>query len=133
MPQKSKENSILTTVHTSYHGLGEVFSKDKALSLPPACPYDCTMNLLPGAHFPSSCMEAMKRHICNSLAAGVIRQSSAPLGAVFFFVAKKDKTLHPCIAFTITYHPGSKNTRLDASSCLYASEDINTTAESISP
>lgn len=52
---------------------------------------------------------------------------------VSFFVAKKDKTLHLCIAFTITYHPGSKNTKLDALFCLYASEDRNNTVDSISP
>lgn len=41
--------------------------------------------------------------------------------------------LQACIAFTITYHSGSENTKLDALSCLYASEDRNNTVDSISP
>ena len=38
----------------------------------------------------------MDKYINNSLAAGIIRPSSSPAGAGFFFVAKKDKTLRPC-------------------------------------
>lgn len=41
----------------------------------------------------------MEKYIHDSLAAGLIRSSSSPLGAVFFFVAKKDQTLRPCIDF----------------------------------
>lgn len=41
----------------------------------------------------------MERCIHDSLAAGIIRPSSSTLGAGFFFVSKKDKTLQPCIAF----------------------------------
>lgn len=44
-----------------------------------------------------SLRETMESYIHNSLAAGIIRSSSLPLGAVFFFVSKKDKTLRPCI------------------------------------
>lgn len=41
----------------------------------------------------------MKRYITDSLAAGLIRPSSSPVGAGFFFVDKKDKTLRPCIDY----------------------------------
>ncbi|KAI3376076.1 hypothetical protein L3Q82_016603 [Scortum barcoo] len=41
----------------------------------------------------------MEKYISESLAAGLIRPSSSPLGAGFFFVEKKDKTLRPCIDF----------------------------------
>lgn len=41
----------------------------------------------------------MERYISESLAAGIIRPSTSPLGAGFFFVEKKDKTLRPCIDF----------------------------------
>ena len=41
----------------------------------------------------------MEGYIKDSLAAGIIRPSSSPLGAGFFFVDKKDKTLRPCIDF----------------------------------
>lgn len=97
----------LSTVPADYHDLAEAFSKERALSLPPHRPYDCAIELLPGATLPSSRLynlsqperETMERYIKESLAAGIIRPSSSPLGAGFFFVAKKDKTLRPCIDF----------------------------------
>lgn len=97
----------LTLVPPEYHDLQEVFSKDRALSIPPHRPYDCGIDLLPGASFPSSKLynlsrperEAMEAYISDSLAAGLIRPSSSPMGAGFFFVDKKDKTLRPCIDY----------------------------------
>ena len=41
----------------------------------------------------------MEEYIWSSLAAGIIRPSSSPAGAGFFFVGKKDKSLRPCIDF----------------------------------
>ena len=41
--------------------------------------------------------QAMEEYIRFSLAAGIIRPSSSPAGAGFFFVGKKDKSLRPCI------------------------------------
>uniref|UniRef100_A0A8C7WS22 Gypsy retrotransposon integrase-like protein 1 n=1 Tax=Oryzias sinensis TaxID=183150 RepID=A0A8C7WS22_9TELE len=41
----------------------------------------------------------MEQYIKESLAAGIIRPSSSPLAAGFFFVEKKDKTLRPCIDY----------------------------------
>jgi len=41
----------------------------------------------------------MEKYINDSLAAGIIRPSSSPAGAGFFFVDKKDKTLRSCIDF----------------------------------
>ena len=43
--------------------------------------------------------KAMEEYIGDSLAAGIIRPSSSPAGAGFFFMEKKDKTLHPCIDY----------------------------------
>lgn len=37
----------------------------------------------------------MEKYITESLIAGIIRASSSPVAAGFFFVEKKDKTLHP--------------------------------------
>lgn len=96
----------LSLVPADYHDLQEVFSKDKALSLPPHRPYDCGIDLIPGAPLPTSKLynlsmpekEAMERYITESLAAGLIRPSS-PVGAGFFFVEKKDHTLRPCIDY----------------------------------
>ncbi|KAF7653736.1 hypothetical protein LDENG_00079040 [Lucifuga dentata] len=42
----------------------------------------------------------MDKYIGEALAAGIIRPSSSPAGAgFFFFVEKKDKSLHPCIDY----------------------------------
>ena len=97
----------LSLVPPEYHDLEEVFNKQRALSLPPHRPYDCTIDLLPGAPLPTSRLyklslperEAMEGYIKDSLAEGLIRPSSSPVGAGFFFVAKKDKSLRPCIDY----------------------------------
>lgn len=89
----SAEPVDLSNVPECYHDLAEVFSKDKALSLPPHRPYDCAIELLPGATLPTSRLynlsrperEAMEKYISDSLAAGIIRPSSSPVGAGFFF------------------------------------------------
>uniref|UniRef100_A0A674M8X6 ribonuclease H n=1 Tax=Takifugu rubripes TaxID=31033 RepID=A0A674M8X6_TAKRU len=79
---------------------------DNALSLPPHRPYDCPIDLLPGAPYPTGRLynlsipeEVMRNYITESLASGIIRPSSSPLAAGFFFVAKKDGGLRPCIDF----------------------------------
>ena len=103
----SKEPPDLSLVPPEYHDIGEVFSKCRALSLPPHRPYDCAIELLPGAPLPSSRLynlsrperEAMEGYIQDSLSSGLIRPSSSPVGAGFFFVTKKDKSLRPCIDF----------------------------------
>lgn len=41
----------------------------------------------------------METYINESLASGLIRPSSSPLGAGFFFVEKKDASLRPCIDY----------------------------------
>ncbi len=41
----------------------------------------------------------MEAYINESLAAGIIRPSTSPAGAGFFFVEKKDGGLRPCIDY----------------------------------
>ena len=97
----------LSKVPAVYHDLGEAFSKQLALSLPPHRPYDCAIDLLSGAPLPSSRLynlsrperETMESYIRDSLAAGIVRSSSSPVGAGFFFVGKKDGSLRPCIDY----------------------------------
>lgn len=97
----------LTRVPETYHDLKEVFNKAKATSLPPHRPYDCAIDLLPGTSPPKGRLYslsapermAMEEYIQDSLAAGIIRPSSSPAGAGFFFVGKKDKSLRPCIDY----------------------------------
>ena len=97
----------VTDVPNVYHDLSAVFSKDSALSLPPHRPYDCGIDLLPGAPLPKSRLynlsvpekETMEKYIKESLDSGIIRPSSSPVAAGFFFVGKKDGSLRPCIDY----------------------------------
>ena len=98
---------VLTGIPPSYHDLAPVFSKESTLSLPPHRPYDCAIDLLPGGPLPVGWLynlsipekEAMRNYITESLASGIIRPSSFPVAAGFFFVAKKDGSLRPCIHY----------------------------------
>lgn len=109
-PQRSVNPSQVpdvTGVPPEYLDFKEVFSKTRATSLPPHRPYDCAIDLHPGTSPPRGRLYSlsapervsMETYINNSLAAGIIRPSSSPAGAGFFFVEKKDKTLRPCIDF----------------------------------
>ena len=97
----------ITNVPECYHGLREVFNKARASTLPPHRPYDCAIDLLPGTTPPKGHLyslspperKAMEDYIRDSLAAGIIRPSSSPAGAGFFFVGKKDGSLRPCIDY----------------------------------
>ena len=90
-----------------YLDIAEVFSKQRALSLPPHWPYECTINLQPGAALPTSRLyqlakpewEALESYLQEYLAAGFISASSSPVGPGFFFVQKKDCSLRPCIDY----------------------------------
>ncbi len=98
--------------------LKRMFSKYRATSLPPYCPYDCAIDLLPGASPPEGKLyllstterEAIEKYISDSLAAKIICPSSSPEGAVFFFVKKKDGSLHPCIDYQGLNNITVKNT-----------------------
>lgn len=107
---KKEQNPVeinLSNVPVAYHDLAHMFSKTKACSLPPHRPYDISIDLIPDAPLPSSRLynlsgpekETMKNYIKESLETGLIRPSISPLGAGFFFVSKKDKTLRPCIDY----------------------------------
>ncbi|KAK3548058.1 hypothetical protein QTP70_004282 [Hemibagrus guttatus] len=95
------------TIPSCYHDLQEVFSKTKATQLPPHCPWDCTINLLPNAMPPKSKVyplshpetQAMEDYIEEALSSGFIRPSTSPAAAGFFFVEKKDGGLRPCIDY----------------------------------
>lgn len=82
-----------------------VFSKERVHTLPPHTSYNCTVDLLPSAPLLTSQLfnlphseRAIEGYSAGSLAAGIIRPSSSPLGAGFFFM-EKDKTLKPCINY----------------------------------
>ncbi len=101
------EHMDLSNVPAEYLDLKGVFSKSRAASLPPHRPYDCAIELLSGMSPPKGRLyslstperEAMEKYISDSLAAKIIRPSSSPAGAGFFFVEKKDGSLRPCIDY----------------------------------
>uniref|UniRef100_A0A3B3H5K4 Gypsy retrotransposon integrase-like protein 1 n=1 Tax=Oryzias latipes TaxID=8090 RepID=A0A3B3H5K4_ORYLA len=101
------EDIDLSRVPSCYHDLKIVFSKSKARALPPHRPYDCAIELLSGASLPKGRLFnlpgpeklSMESYIQEALSLGHIRPSSSPVGAGFFFVEKKDKTLRPCIDY----------------------------------
>lgn len=76
-----------------YHDLADVFSKHRALYNPPHNPASRLYSLSRPER------ESMEKYIHDSSAAGLINQSSSPVGAGFFFVAQNDKTLRPCIDY----------------------------------
>ena len=92
-------------VSSGYHDLQRVFSKAKATSLPPHCPYDGAVHLLPGTVPPQGRLyslsepqrEALEEYYNKSLEAGIMCPSSD--GAGFFFVEKNTKSLWPCIDY----------------------------------
>uniref|UniRef100_A0A3B3I1F8 CCHC-type domain-containing protein n=1 Tax=Oryzias latipes TaxID=8090 RepID=A0A3B3I1F8_ORYLA len=102
-----QEDIDLTKVPPCYHDLKTVFSKSKACALPPHRPYDCAIELLNGAPLPKGRLFnlsgpeklALESYVQEALSLDHIRPSSSPVGAGFFFVEKKDKTLRPCIDY----------------------------------
>ncbi|CAJ0919817.1 unnamed protein product [Ranitomeya imitator] len=87
----------------------DIFDEPKSSALPPHRDCDCAINLIPGSNFPKGRLfnlsvpehAAMRSYIKESLEKGHIRPSSSPLGAGFFFVAKKDGSLRPCIDYRL--------------------------------
>ncbi|KAI3373269.1 hypothetical protein L3Q82_006572 [Scortum barcoo] len=82
----------LSRIPPCYHDLREMFNKAKATSLPPHRPWDCAIDLLPGAPIPKVRLysisgperKAMDKYIEASLRSGIICPSSSPAGASFF-------------------------------------------------
>ncbi|KAK3553874.1 hypothetical protein QTP70_012711 [Hemibagrus guttatus] len=79
----------------------------KASKLPPHRPWDCAIDLIPGEPVPKGRIysltlpeeKAMEEYIKEALAQGYIRPSTSPAASSFFFVAKKDGGLWPCIDY----------------------------------
>lgn len=99
--------AIPPTLPPEYHDFADVFCKKRAEVLPPHRPYDCAINLIPGAPLPKGKtyplslpeQKSMGEYVKDSLERGFIRPSSSPVGAGFFFVEKKDGGLRPCIDY----------------------------------
>lgn len=94
-------------VPEEYSPFRDVFSKQLATRLPPHRPWDCAIELLPGATLPKGRVyplsipeqKAMEEYVEEALRQGYIRPSTSPAASSFFFVAKKDGGLRPCIDY----------------------------------
>ncbi|KAK3536410.1 hypothetical protein QTP86_008878 [Hemibagrus guttatus] len=54
LPPESPSTSEPATIPREYHKLRDVFSKERATQLPPHCPWDCAIDLLPNTMPPKS-------------------------------------------------------------------------------
>ncbi|KAK3524756.1 hypothetical protein QTP86_002500 [Hemibagrus guttatus] len=90
-----------------YAPFSDVFCPKRASKLPPHRPWDCAIDLLPGEPVPRGRIyplsipeeKAMEEYIKEALNQGYIRPSTSPAASSFFFVAKKDRGLCPCIDY----------------------------------
>ncbi|KAK3520772.1 hypothetical protein QTP70_032340 [Hemibagrus guttatus] len=90
-----------------YSRFSDVFCPKKASKLPPHRPWDCAIDLIPSEPVPRGRIyslslpeeKAMEEYITEALAQGYIRPSMSPAASSFFFVAKKDGGLQPCIDY----------------------------------
>ncbi|KAK3510954.1 hypothetical protein QTP70_027807, partial [Hemibagrus guttatus] len=96
-----------TNIPACYSRFQDVFCPRKASKLPPHRPWDCAIDLIPGEPVPKGRIyslsipeeKAMEEYIKEALSQGYIRQSTSPAASSFFFVAKKDGGLRPCIDY----------------------------------
>uniref|UniRef100_A0A3B3SA72 CCHC-type domain-containing protein n=1 Tax=Paramormyrops kingsleyae TaxID=1676925 RepID=A0A3B3SA72_9TELE len=137
---ESPEPEDFSRIPIEYSAFKDVFSKALSFRLPPHRECDCAIDLLEGAHSPKGHLyplsvreeEAMETYVQEALNQGIIRPSTSPITAGFFFVKKKDGGLRPCVDYralnTITVKrqsqlPGSVLTVscFPCSSCLLCS------------
>ncbi|KAL0190887.1 hypothetical protein M9458_013585, partial [Cirrhinus mrigala] len=103
---ESPEPSFTPEIPAEYMAFQDVFNKQAATHLPPHRPWDCAIELLPGAQLPKGLVyplsiperQAME-YIAEALSQGFIQPSTSPAASSFFFVGKKDGGLRPCIDY----------------------------------
>ncbi|KAK3525664.1 hypothetical protein QTP70_003229, partial [Hemibagrus guttatus] len=94
-------------IPTCYAPFSDVFCLKRVSKLPPHRPWDCAIDLLLGEPVPRGRIyplsipeeKAMEEYIKEALAQGYICPSTSPAASSFFFVAKKDGGLRPCIDY----------------------------------
>ncbi|KAI2666981.1 Transposon Tf2-6 polyprotein [Labeo rohita] len=104
---ESPEVQVEILIPPEYAEFQDVFSKIAATQLPPHRRWDCAIDLVPhatlpkGKVYPLSLPErrAMEEYVAEALAEGFIQPSTSPAASSFFFVAKKDGGLRPCIDY----------------------------------
>ncbi|KAJ1099937.1 hypothetical protein NDU88_005030 [Pleurodeles waltl] len=95
----------------------DVFSEKKACFLPPHRPYDCQIDLVPGANIRNCRIytlsvkenQVLREYLDQCLANKLIRPSRSPAASPLFFVSKANGDLRPCIDFRATNKITVKN------------------------
>jgi hypothetical protein len=98
---KPKFNPDLKDVPEVYHEFADVFSRQKANTLPPHRDCDLKINIEEGAKLPVGpiCplsefeLKTLRGFIDKNLKTGFIRPSNSPFGAPVLFIKKKDRSL----------------------------------------
>ncbi|KAK3562634.1 hypothetical protein QTP86_003373 [Hemibagrus guttatus] len=113
-PAQSMATSVESSTETRtpdilacYSRFQDVFCPRKASKLPSHRPWDCAIDLIPGEPVPKGWIyslsipeeRAMEEYIKEALSQGYIHPSTSPAASSFFFVAKKDGSLRPCIDY----------------------------------
>lgn len=90
-----------------YKDLAKVFSEKECDILPPHCPTNCAIEILPGARLPKPKMysmtpkklDEMQRYIEKNLARGFIQPARSHIAAPVLFREKKGGGLCLCVDF----------------------------------
>jgi len=97
----------LSSIPEEYHKYADVFSKSKAETLAPHCPYDLRIDLEKDSHPPVGIIyslskfeqETLKEFIDENLTNEFIHSTLSPHGALVLFVKKKDGSFQLCVDF----------------------------------
>jgi hypothetical protein len=100
-PDKLKFNPDLKDVPEVYHKFADVFSRQKADTLPPHWDCDLKINIDEGAKIPAGSIYPLSKFelktlwefIDENLKTGFIHPSNSPFGAPVLFIKKKDRLL----------------------------------------
>jgi len=101
------EKIDLSAVPEEYHEYADVFSKSKAETLAPHCPYDLRIELEKDSHplvgtiysLSKFEQEALKEFIDKNLTNGFIHSTLFSYRVLVLFVKKKDRSLWLCVDF----------------------------------
>ncbi|KAL0151898.1 hypothetical protein M9458_052790 [Cirrhinus mrigala] len=93
-------------IPAEYMVFQDVFTKQAATLLPPHRPWDCAIDLLPGAQLPKGRVYPLSIPECQEMEyikeasqQGFIQPSTTLAASSFFFVGKKDGGPRPCIDY----------------------------------
>jgi hypothetical protein len=104
---KPKFNPDLKDVPEVYHEFADVFSRQKANTLPPHWDCDLKINIDEGAKATAGPiyllskfeLKTLREFIDENLKTGFIRPSNSPFGAPVLFIKKTDGSLRLCVDF----------------------------------